>query len=179
MEGVGRWMEKQHGSPLWYVIIMLILLATSYSVAFVQTLFKIASSIAYTFLGVLIFAQIIIIVGLWRNMPQLLKIPCWIFRVLGHWALVTFVIVILGISSIQILTTPQFSQLALVTVIPIFLCLFSADLLDAKMAIMLKDIESSKVNAVTAAVNARNFAPRVTENPEIDAAAAPHPFTNP
>jgi hypothetical protein len=47
------------------------------------------------------------------------------------------------------------------------------------MAIMLKDIESSKVNAVTAAVNARNFAPRVTENPEIDAAAAPHPFTNP
>jgi hypothetical protein len=157
---------------------MLILLATSYSVAFVRTFFDIASSLAYTFLGILIASQIIIIVALWRNIPPLLKIPSWIFRVLGHWALVTFVFILLGMSSINILTTLQFSQLAGVTVIPIFLCLFSADLLDAKMALMSKDIESAKIASVTPAVSSRGFAPRVLEDPEVDAAAEPHAFNN-
>ena len=119
------------GAPVLYLISFMIY--NSVRPSFIASLL---STSGYSVFGVLLVAWIIGAISIWKNLPNLLTITIFIYTCLGHWSLVSFIILIFyGFSNL-----PGSYILYLCTALlpSILLLLFSGDLMRKKRTMMFE-----------------------------------------
>jgi hypothetical protein len=119
------------GAPVLYLISFMIY--NSVRPSFIASLL---STSGYSVFGVLLVAWIIGAISIWKNLPNLLTVTIFIYTCLGHWSLVSFIILIFyGFSNL-----PGSYILYLCTALlpSILLLLFSGDLMRKKRTMMFE-----------------------------------------
>lgn len=129
------------GAPVLYSIGFLI-----YNSVRPSYIASLLSTSGYSVFGILLFAWLIAMISIWKVLPNLLTFTIFIYTCLGHWSLVSFVILIFyGFHNL-----PGSYILYLCTILlpSILLLLFSGDLMRAKRKAMFHAIESSTAAAI-------------------------------
>jgi hypothetical protein len=97
----------------------------------------------YTMFAILFAGWILMAVCLWQRCPNLLSVTIFLFTCFGHWALVTFVIILgyvsSGLHNINIAANFS-SYLTAALLPPILLLLFAADILRAQRSRMFDEL---------------------------------------
>ena len=57
------------------------------------------NSIGYTLFATLLLAWAVGCVSIWKKMPNLLTVGIFVYKCIGHWALVSFVIIVFYVTS--------------------------------------------------------------------------------
>ena len=113
------------GLPVLYFIGFLIY--NSVNPSYIASLL---STSGYSVFGVLLFAWLVAALSIWRMMPNLLTFTIFIYTCLGHWSLVSFVILIFY--GFHNLPWSYMAYLCTILLPSILLLLFSGDLMRAK-----------------------------------------------
>ena len=126
------------GTPVLYIISFMIY--NSVSPSYIATLL---STSGYSVFGVLLAAWCIGAISIWKNLPNLLTLTIFIYTCLGHWSLVSFIVLIFyGFKNL-----PGSYLLYLCTALlpSILLLLFSGDLMRKKRAMMFEALATPAV----------------------------------
>lgn len=123
------------GLPVLYFIGFLIY--NSVNPSYIASLL---STSGYSVFGVLLFAWVVAAVSIWRTMPNLLTFTIFIYTCLGHWSLVSFVILIFY--GFHNLPWSYMAYLFTILLPSILLLLFSGDLMRAKRSAMFRELET-------------------------------------
>ena len=122
------------GTPVLYILSFMI-----YNSVNISVVSRMLSTSGYSVFGVLLVAWAVGIVSILKNMPNLLTFPIFIYTCLGHWSLVSFIILIFyGFSN---LPGSIISYMCAILLPSILMLLISGDLLRAKRAMMFKLLE--------------------------------------
>ena len=119
------------GTPMIYLLSFMI-----YNSVYTSVIANMLSTAGYSVFGVLLVTWVIAIISILRNMPNLLTIAIFVYTCLGHWALVSFIILIFyGFSNLH-----GYILIYLCTILlpSIMLLLISGDLMRAKRAMMFQ-----------------------------------------
>ena len=119
------------GTPIIYLLSFMI-----YNSVYTSVIANMLSTAGYSVFGVLLVTWVIAIISILRNMPNLLTIAIFVYTCLGHWALVSFIILIFyGFSNLH-----GYILIYLCTILlpSIMLLLISGDLMRAKRAMMFQ-----------------------------------------
>jgi hypothetical protein len=145
------------GAPVLYFIGFLVY--HSVNPSYISALL---STSGYSVFGVLLFAWLIAILAICKNIPALLTFTIFIYNCLGHWSLVSFVILIFyGFSN---LPGSYILYLSSILIPSILLLLFSSDLMLEKRSSMFRELERPILPIVTSASSAPVLAPKPDEN---------------
>jgi len=131
------------GTPVLYLISFMIY--NSVRPSYISSLL---STSGYSVFGVLLAAWIIGAISIWKNLPNLLTLTIFIYTCLGHWSLVSFIVVIFyGFSNL-----PGSLILYLCTALlpSVLLLLFSGDLMRKKRTMMFEALATSATAATAA-----------------------------
>jgi len=131
------------GTPVIYLISFMIYYSVSPS-----AISSLLSTSGYSVFGVLLVAWIIGALSIWRNLPNLLTLTIFIYTCLGHWSLVSFIILIFY--GFRNLPGSYILYLCTALLPSIFLLLFSGDLMRKKRAIMFEALATPVVAPVDA-----------------------------
>jgi len=119
------------GTPVIYLISFMI-----YHSARPSYVSSLLSTSGYSVFGVLLAAWVIGLVSIWKNLPNLLTLTIFIYTCLGHWSLVSFIVLIFyGFSN---LPGTYIAYLCTALLPSILLLLFSGDLMRKKRAMMFE-----------------------------------------
>ena len=124
------------GTPIIYLLSFMI-----YNSVYTSVIANMLSTAGYSVFGVLLVTWIIAIISILRNMPNLLTIAIFVYTCLGHWALVSFIILIFyGFSNLH-----GYILIYLCTILlpSIMLLLISGDLMRAKRSLMFRALEQA------------------------------------
>lgn len=124
------------GAPMIYLLGFMI-----YNSVYTSLIANMLSTSGYSVFGVLLVTWIIAVISILRNMPNLLTVAIFVYTCLGHWALVSFIILIFyGFSNLH-----GYIILYLCTILlpSILLLLISGDLMRAKRAMMFSALEQA------------------------------------
>lgn len=135
------------GTPVLYFIGFLI-----YNSVHPSYIASMLSTSGYSVFGVLLFAWLIAAVSIWRMMPNLLTFTIFIYNCLGHWSLVSFIILIFY--GFHNLPSSYILYLCTILLPSILLLLFSSDLMRAKRSAMFKALEPQTPAPVVASATA-------------------------
>ena len=119
------------GTPMIYLLSFMI-----YNSVYTSVIANMLSTAGYSVFGVLLVTWVIAIISILRNMPNLLTIAIFVYTCLGHWALVSFIILIFyGFRNLH-----GYILIYLCTILlpSIMLLLISGDLMRAKRAMMFQ-----------------------------------------
>ena len=133
------------GTPVLYLISFMI-----YNSVRPTAIAALLSTSGYSVFGVLLVAWIIGAISIWKNLPNLLTITIFIYTCLGHWSLVSFIILIFyGFSNL-----PGSYILYLCTALlpSILLLIFSGDLMRKKRAMMFEALANAATVTTVATV---------------------------
>jgi len=145
------------GLPVIYFISFLIY--NSINPSYIASLL---STSGYSVFGVLLFAWLIAILAICKNIPALLTFTIFIYNCLGHWSLVSFVILIFyGFSN---LPGSYILYLSSILIPSILLLLFSSDLMLEKRSSMFRELERPVLPIVTSASTAPVMPPSPGDN---------------
>jgi len=128
------------GAPVLYLISFMIY--NSVRPSYISSLL---STSGYSVFGVLLVAWIIGAISIWKNLPNLLTLTIFIYTCLGHWSLVSFIVVIFyGFSNL-----PGSLILYLCTALlpSVLLLLFSGDLMRKKRTMMFEALATLTATA--------------------------------
>jgi len=89
--------------------------------------------------------------SIWKTMPNLLTVSIFVYKCLGHWALVTFTIVIFYFS--QYFVSSVTGNLSLGLLPSVGLLLFAADILRTQRTKMYGLLQSRVADSITATIN--------------------------
>jgi hypothetical protein len=125
------------GTPLYYLAGMTIAYHKSYIAIYL-------SGGIYSFIGISIFAFINAIICLWRIWPNGLTVSIFIYKSVGYWSLVSFLILLFyGVSQLPL----EITRYLVVMIMPeILLLLFTADVLRASRTRHFKFLESTSLS---------------------------------
>ena len=160
-----RWLSAlMSGLPILYIFAFLV-----YNALHVNVYTSYLSGATYSMFGVLIFAWLLAILSISCMYPNVLTFSIFLYKCLGHWALVSFIILLFyGFSYLP----SQLTGYIAAGIIPsILLLLFCADILRNQRSRMFKAIEDANAavhNATAAMVLPAEAVPASTE-----------PFANP
>jgi hypothetical protein len=121
------------GIPVVYIIGFLI-----YSSAMTSLLASFLSGTGYTIFGVLMIAWILVIISIWKTYPNLISMSVFIYKCIGHWSLVSFLILLFY--GMHYGSAAHYYLVAFLLP-PILLLLFCADILRAIRTRMFADLE--------------------------------------
>lgn len=160
-----RWLAALLGGlPVLYIFAFLL-----YNALHVTVYTSYLAGATYSMFGVLIFGWLLAILSIFCMYPNLLTISIFLYKCLGHWALVSFIILLFyGFSYLPAQLT---AYLAAGIIPSIILLLFCADILRNQRSRMFKTIEEANAaahNATAAMVMPAEAVPASTE-----------PFANP
>jgi len=95
----------------------------------------------FSIFSVLIVAWIVAGVSIWKNMPNLLTVTIFVYTCLGHWSLVSFLVVMFyGFGNMPL----SYSGYLCSILIPsVMLLLFSSDLMRVKRSAMFKELAAT------------------------------------
>jgi len=105
----------------------------------------------FSIFGVLFASWLIGLFSIWKTMPNLLTVSIFVYKCLGHWALVTFTIVIFYFS--QYFVSSVTGNLSLGLLPSVGLLLFAADILRTKRTKMYGLLQSRVADSITATIN--------------------------
>jgi hypothetical protein len=149
---MNRWLAANYvaaailsGAPTIYLTGFIIYQSTQLRVNYASQVF---ASPSYIILSNLILTWAVSAITVWKKMPNLLTVCIFIYNCIGHWAFITFMIVIFYGSSV--LAGGYISYLAAVLLPEIIILMVSADLLRALRTRLFDEINA--VSAATAAL---------------------------
>lgn len=117
------------GTPVIYILSFMV-----YNSVYTSVVSRLLSTSGYSVFGVLMATWAIGIFSILKNMPNLLTIPIFVYTCLGHWSLVSFIILIFyGFSN---LPGSIISYMCAILLPSILMLLVSGDLMRAKRAMM-------------------------------------------
>jgi len=104
----------------------------------------------WSLFGVMLLGWMLSVLSIWRIYPNLLSVGIFFYKCIGHWALVSFTILLFyGYSYLPTLLTSYISA----GVIPmIVLLLFCADVMRAQRTRMFTDLETVRTAGLAATV---------------------------
>ncbi len=126
------------GIPVIYVIGFMI-----YSSAISSLLTSFLSGTGYTIFSVLMLSWILAVISIWKTLPNLITISIFIYKCIGHWSLVSFVVLLFY--GIHIRASAYIYYLVAFLLPPIILLLFCADVMRTirtRMFVALEPIAS-------------------------------------
>ena len=112
----------------------------------------------YTIFAVLLLSWGVMAISLWKTCPNLLTLSIFAFTCFGHWALVTFVIILGYVVSAISLTnftaaTGVSNLLTAALLPPILLLLFAADVMTTQRARMYEELNAAELALAAASGN--------------------------
>lgn len=122
------------GIPVFYIIGFLI-----YSSAMTSLLAPFLSGTGYTIFGVLMLAWILAIISIWKTYPNLISVSVFIYKCIGHWSLVSFLILLFY--GMHYGAATHIYYLVAFLLPPILLLLFCADMMRATRTRMFAELE--------------------------------------
>ena len=122
------------GIPVLYIIGFLI-----YSSAITSLLASFLSGTGYTIFGVLMLAWILAIISIWKTYPNLISVSVFIYKCIGHWSLVSFLILLFY--GMHYGAAAHIYYLVAFLLPPILLLLFCADMMRATRTRMFSEME--------------------------------------
>jgi hypothetical protein len=116
------------------------------------------TSAGFSIFAILFAAWLVGIFSIWKTMPNLLSVTIFTYKCLGHWALVSFFIILFYMS--QYLPSTITSYLSAGFLPPVVLLLFTADVMRTQRAKMWEALNAEANKPATTAT-----APSVPLNP--------------
>lgn len=123
------------GTPMIYLLGFMI-----YNSVYTSVIANMLSTSGYSVFGVLLATWVIAVISILRNMPNLLTIAIFVYTCLGHWSLISLLILIFyGLGN----HLPGYILMYLCAILipSILLLLISGDLMRAKRALMFRALE--------------------------------------
>jgi hypothetical protein len=84
--------------PILYIFVYVVSNSVSGSVGAFGIL-SYLNNIGYTIFGVLLLAWAVGCASIWKKMPNLLSLGIFVYKCIGHWTLVSFVMIVLYVTS--------------------------------------------------------------------------------
>lgn len=123
------------GLPVLYI--MTFMVYNSVNVSYIGSLL---STSGYSVFGVLLVAWIVAVISIWKNLPNLLTLTIFIYTCLGHWSLVSLIVLIFyGFSN---LPGSYIAYLCTALLPSILLLILSGDLMRKKRSLMFEALNS-------------------------------------
>ena len=123
------------GTPMIYLLGFLI-----YNSVYTSLMANMLSTSGYSGFGILLATWVIAVISILRNMPNLLTIAIFVYSCLGHWSLISLLILIFyGLGN----HLPGYILMYLCAILipSILLLLISGDLMRAKRLLMFRALE--------------------------------------
>ena len=125
------------GTPMIYLLGFMI-----YNSVYTSLIANMLSTSGYSVFGVLLVTWVIAVISILRNMPNLLTIAIFVYTCLGHWSLISLLILIFyGFGNHLPVTILLY--LCAILLPSIMLLLISGDLMRAKRALMFRALEQA------------------------------------
>ena len=125
------------GTPMIYLLGFMI-----YNSVYTSVIANMLSTSGYSVFGVLLATWVIAVISILRNMPNLLTIAIFVYTCLGHWSLISLLILIFyGFGN----HLPGYILMYLCAILipSILLLLISGDLMRAKRSLMFQALEQA------------------------------------
>ena len=141
-----RWLAAiLSGGPIIYLFAFLLYNALH------QTIYTtFIAGVAYTMFGLVIAAWLLAVISVFCLYPNMLTISVFVYKCLGHWALVSFIILLFY--GFEQLPQELTAYLAAGIIPSTFLLLFCSDLLLAERNKMFAKIDAAAAAAATVAI---------------------------
>jgi hypothetical protein len=130
------------GAPVLYLLGFMIFNSVN-----VTVIGSLLSTSGYSVFGVLLVAWIIAVISIWKNLPNVLTFTIFIYTCLGHWSLVSLIILIFY--GFHNLPGSYLAYLCTALLPSILLLILSGDLMRAKRTMIYEELNTAARTGTT------------------------------